>query len=124
MIALRVMFQLLLAAALFFICSISAVRQDSDVKRKQEIRERKRNLQTTVGVVKDFILIDSATEKAIRTIQNGITIDIATLNISRFNIQAIVSGTVGSIQFGYNDISLFNAENGPTFAFCGHDGTN
>jgi hypothetical protein len=106
------------------ICSICAVRQDSNTTTNEWNREDRRDLQEAVGVVDDFILINAATEKAIMSIQNGATVNIATLNTFRFNIQAIVSGNVQSVKFGYNEQSRFHVANGPIFAFCGYSGTN
>jgi hypothetical protein len=87
-------------------------------------RKERRALQATVGVVDAFILIDSKLDETLISIQNGQTINIAALNTFRFNIQAYVSGNVKSIKFGYNGKSQFHVDNGPTFAFCGHKGTN
>ena len=108
----------------FFICSISALRRDFRIPEKQEKRVNRRDLQETVGFVEDFILINSATDQAIMRIQDGATINISSLNTARFNVQTTVSGDVQSIKFGYNDRPRFHVENGPTFAFCGHVGTN
>ena len=119
MISVRLMLQLL---GFLILSRISALRSGSTTKQKK--RDERRDLQATVGVVEDFILINSAADEAIATIENGATFNMATLNKSRFNIKATVSGNVQSIKFGYNDESSFHDENGPTYAFCGHTGSN
>ena len=115
MITLRQLFHLLT----FFICSTTALQG-----YRQPSREKVRDLQTGVGVVEEFILINAGTEETIVGIQNGTTFNIATLNTFRFNVQALVSGNVESIKFGYNGRTQFHVESGPTFAFCGHFATN
>lgn len=106
----------------FLLCSTCALRYGAIDERSTEPQPR--DLQDTVGTVQDFILVNSGSDRAILTIRNGQIIDTVRLNTFRFNINVTVSGNVQSIKFGYNTRPIFRRENGGTYAFCGHNGTN
>ena len=77
---------------------------------------------TSVGNVVGFVLIDADTDRAITNLTDGSIINLQTLPTRNLNIQALTDdddGIVGSIQFGYNDITNFRMERIPPFALCG-----
>lgn len=78
-----------------------------------------------VGQIKNLYLINADSDRPIRLLQNGDVINIANRATSNFNIEArTASGTVGSVQFGYERNSNYRTENVAPFAFCGNSNVN
>jgi hypothetical protein len=72
--------------------------------------------------VKTFSLLNADTGAVIRTITEGSTIDFAALPTRRVAIRADVSGTVGSVRFGYDASTNFRTESKAPFAMNGDVG--
>jgi hypothetical protein len=88
-----------------------------------EVNHQTRDLQA-VGTIDRLLLIDSNKDEPILYLTNGTIIDTAFLRTTQFNIKVNVDGIVGSMKFGYNENSLVHRETGPTYAFCGHEGSD
>jgi hypothetical protein len=88
--------------------------------------QRLRALDTTaVGQIEGLYLINADTDRPIQVLRNGSLIITTNLGTSNFSIEARgTNGTVGSVQFGYNNISNFRVEKDAPFAFCGNSGDN
>jgi glucose/arabinose dehydrogenase len=72
--------------------------------------------------VKTFSLVNADTGAFIRTITEGSTIDFAALPTQRVAVRADVSGTAGSVRFGYEGNSNYSTENKAPFALMGDAG--
>ena len=57
----------------------------------------------TAQSVDSFTLINADTDTAIRSLSDGDTLDFSALPTDNLNVRANVSGSVGSVQFGYDD---------------------
>jgi hypothetical protein len=85
--------------------------------------EQQRQLQT-VGTVIQFRLINANPDKngqiLVDKITNGSVINLSNFPANQdFNIEAVTSGPVGSVRFGYNDIASFRTESESPYAMCG-----
>jgi hypothetical protein len=65
-------------------------------------------------------LMNAQTNAVIATITSGATINVPAG--TPLNIKATVSGSVGSVQFGYGDNANLKVESSVPFAFCGDNG--
>lgn len=72
--------------------------------------------------VKTLSLVNADTGAFIRTITEGATIDFATLPTQRVAVRADVSGTAGSVRFGYDGNSNYRTESKAPFALMGDVG--
>jgi hypothetical protein len=72
--------------------------------------------------VETFSLVNADTGAFIKTITEGSTIDFATLPTKRVAIRADVSGTAGSVRFGYEGNSNYHTESKAPFALMGDAG--
>jgi hypothetical protein len=86
-----------------------------------------RSLQTAVvvGKVDNLILYNAITDSPILYLTDGMVVNIATLNMSSFNVVATtIDGEVGSVKFGYNGKAKQRSETNPPYALCGGSGAN
>jgi hypothetical protein len=70
----------------------------------------------------EFELINADTNKDAGEIENGSTINFATLGTKNLNIRADVSGTAGSVRFGIDSNSNFRTESSKPYALAGDSG--
>lgn len=84
-----------------------------------EALESRRLLAGVTPSVTALKLIDADTNQPIQTIGNGATIDLSKLATKHLNVQAIVSGGVGSVKFGYDANVSYHLENTAPFALAG-----
>jgi hypothetical protein len=85
--------------------------------------EQQRQLQT-VGTVIQFRLINANPDKngqiLVDKITNGSVINLSNFPANQaFNLEAVTSGSVGSVRFGYNNIASFRTESESPYAMCG-----
>src|SRR5215204_108685 len=73
--------------------------------------------QTSTPAVSQLVLINTSTQKALRTLTTGSTINLA-VDGSALNVRADVSGTVGSVAFTLNG-ALVQTENSAPYALEG-----
>ncbi|MFW5748616.1 MAG: Ig domain-containing protein, partial [Chloroflexota bacterium] len=64
-----------------------------------------------------FVLVDAATDADLFELEDGMTLNRDTLP-QQLNIRAEVSGAVGSVRFGLNNVADFNTENVAPFALA------
>jgi hypothetical protein len=75
--------------------------------------------------VTSFTLINATTDRDIRTINNGDTIDLAQLGTTRINIRANTSpATVGSVVFRLDGNARYKVENGAPYAIGSNNGSD
>lgn len=87
---------------------------------RQQLHNYHSRMQAEVGQVLELRLINADTDLPIVTLTDGMIINIATQNTTKFNIEATTdTGTVGSIRFSYNRNANFRTESERPFAFCG-----
>lgn len=77
----------------------------------------------TAPSVTSATLIDAVTNKALYTLTNGATINLATLANRGLNVQANVNSAVKSVKFGYDSNASYKIEGAAPFALAG-DGNN
>jgi Malectin domain len=91
----------------------------------QDGTDSSRSLQA-VGSVIQFDLINAITDKSVTTLSNGQVIvvsSIPNMTSPNFNVEAKTSGTVGSVVFALNGVTVWT-ENGAPWAFCGNSGSD
>jgi hypothetical protein len=106
-----------------FLLSILLLAQQSLFAQCYKSTER--DLQ--VNSVTKLELINAKTDVKILDLFDGQIIDmqsISGLTAPDFNINALVSGPVSSVKFGYNAIANFRTETSAAYAFCGNSGKN
>jgi Malectin domain len=84
--------------------------------------------QATVGSITRFDLINAVTEKKINSLSNGQVIVVSsipglTTTSPNFNIDAKTSGTVQSVVFALNNVTV-QTESAAPWAFCGNNGAD
>ena len=100
--------------------SIDVNTSHPSISGRQQLHHYRRRMQTVVGQVLELRLINADTDLPIVTLLDGMIINIATQNTTKFNIEATTdSGSVGSILFSYNGLNNFRTESERPFAFCG-----
>ncbi len=77
----------------------------------------------TTGVT-GFTLINADTDKDIGSLANNGVVDFSKTGTRHLNVRADVSGSVGSVRFGYDGNAAFATENGAPFALAGNVGAN
>ena len=73
----------------------------------------------TAQSVDSFTLINADTDTAIRSLSDGDTLDFSALPTDNLNVRANVSGSVGSVRFGYDDSNNYQIENVAPYALAG-----
>jgi len=73
--------------------------------------------------VTGFSLVNSATEKEVKTITNGSTISLSSLSLTKANIRAVTSGTIANVKFELSGKqSLTSTDAAAPYALNGDDG--
>ena len=112
---------IIVAIVTWLFVGVSSINEVNAALRRRDNNEE-RYLQAPPGVVTKLVLINARTNTAITDLSNGQIINVASLfgtGTPELNINAIVSGSVQSIRFGYNENPRFRSEAAPPFAFCG-----
>jgi hypothetical protein len=89
------------------------------------LRGSQRKLQLASIVALE--LMDANTDKKIVNLSNELVVDVSSIpGMSRpsFNINAVVSGPIQSVVFGFNANPTFRTETSALYAFCGNDGSD
>lgn len=77
---------------------------------------------TSISVT-SFSLVNSATEKEVKTISNGSTLSLSSLGIKKANIRAVTSGTIANVKFELSGKqSLTSTDAAAPYALQGDDG--
>ena len=103
----------------FFVTRSSASESNAALRRRDTAEDR--NLQTA-GIVNKLVLINARTNTAITDLVDGQIIKITTpfgTSSPELNINAAVSGLIGSVRFGFNANPRFRNEAAAPYAFCG-----
>ena len=113
----------LVATLVLFFLVASSAHASNAVRRRQDTSEE-RSLQAAGGVVSKLELINTETARptVITDLTFGQVIDVAAqfgTEIPQLNINAVISGSVTSVRFGYNETARFSHEYVAPFAFCG-----
>lgn len=75
------------------------------------------------SAISSFTLINSATEKDVQTITEGSTLSLSQLGVSKLNIRANLSSSVGSVRFELSGPQSYNyVDNANPYALFGDDG--
>lgn len=97
--------------------------------RRDEVRNvHKRTL--LVGVVPQVTSIEildtvrACSVLSIATIDNNVTVNLATLNTTSITIVAKTTSDVESVKFGLNSNDSFHIESTDPYSMCGNDGMN
>lgn len=109
------------ATVIWFFVVVSGTNESNAVLRRRDTTDE-RNLQTTDGVVTKLVLINARTNTPITDLVNGQIIKFATLfgsSAPELNINAIVSGSISSVRFGFDNNPRFRNEAAAPYAFCG-----
>ena len=111
------------AVACLRVGASSADESDSVLRRRDTKEER--YLQTPSGVVNKLVLINARTNTAITALSFGQVINVASLvgtdgSAPQLNINATVSGSIGSVRFGFNNNPGFRNEAVAPYALCGN----
>ena len=111
---------ILIAAVASLLLGVASADERNSVLRRRDTNAE-RDLQTS-GVVTKLALINARTNTAIIDLSNGQVINVAALfgtGTPELNINAVVSGSVGRVRFGYNENPRFRSESAVPYAFCG-----
>src|SRR5918993_2221128 len=87
---------------------VNAARLAASCKPVVEGLEGRRLLS---GTITTLTLINADTDKAIGTLENGATLNLATLPTKNLNVRAEVSGEVESVRFALDAKANFRTEN-------------
>jgi hypothetical protein len=104
--------------SLFCTTTIFGVNGDDYEDAPTKLRRAGRTLQV-VGQITAFRLINADTGTSIFDITANRVVNLAALPTSRLNIQAVTSGTVGSVRFGLNSNVNVRTESVAPYALCG-----
>jgi hypothetical protein len=110
-----------IAAIVWLLFEVSNASESNSGLRQRDTNEG-RYLQTASGNVTKLVLINARTNTAITDLSFGQVINVARLfgtGTPELNINAVVSGPVGSVRFGYNQNPRFQIEGATPYAFCG-----
>jgi hypothetical protein len=87
--------------------------------------ERRHTTETSVGTILNLRLINADTDQAISAhdpLSSKATIDVSTLPTVNLSIEAITDGTVGSIQWSYDDVTRVDRTS--PWSLCGNSGSD
>jgi hypothetical protein len=108
---------LLLLILLSSSSSLIAAQEQPQQTPEPSTTLRRRHLQSSVTTT-TLRLIDVKTKTVLADLSNGARIDVT--GRGPFNIQAVVSSTIGSVVFGYqSNPTPFRIESTAPYAFCG-----
>jgi hypothetical protein len=103
------------------ICSVYA----EDFHRESAVHLSKRRDLQSLGKVLYLRLVDGSSNSTVNTtinekIKNGTIIDLSKYSSNQaFNVEAVTNGTIGSLQFKYNNQAPFRAEGLKPYSMCG-----
>jgi hypothetical protein len=111
-----------LVIALFVVVFVWAIVTDQNALPVSGLPSKKQRQLQQFGQIESLVLMNADTSLPIISLTNGVNISTVKQNTRNFNIVAITSnGTIGSIQFSYND-EVYNNERNPPYTLCGNNG--